>query len=204
MVEVHELRPDCHHRARLADVRVEAGLHAQVFLQLLGRQRFPIGDAPGVGALGQPGGHVHAGHVHREVVGVVAVDENDPTETDLGEREGQVFDHGHERRNVQIGESLESPMSRGDAVVDRGRYQRAESLRHAAANLGGDDDVGRQWTVRPVLLGGAGRHQHEITAFEVFVDLSHGELGHEDGLTRHTLSHGRCHRGTRARLDSQG
>ena len=192
LVEVHELRPDCHHRARLADVRVEAGLHAQVFLQLLRRQGLPVGHSPSVGALGQPSRHIHASHIHREIVGVVTVDEHDPPETDLGERERDVFDHGHERRNAQIRESLEATMSGGDAVVDGGRHQRVDLLRHSAANLGGDDDVGGKRAVWPVLLGGAGRHQHEIAAFEVFLDLSHGELGHEDGFSRHTLPRGWC------------
>ena len=65
--------------------------------------------------------------------------------------------------------------------------------RHDRADLGGDpsgdllrdEDVGQERAVRPVLLGGAGRHDHGLVLAQERLDLRAGHLAQEHGRRLH-------------------
>src|SRR5215472_18830218 len=138
-IEVDKLRPHGHDRAGFSDVGVEARREAEIGLELLWRKRLPVRDAPGPSAFGQARRYVHTRHVDGEVVGVVAVHEDDPAPTSLGQGKRHVLDKGHECGYGEISERTETAMAGRDAVV-KGRCNKSvEPGGHTPADLRRND-----------------------------------------------------------------
>ena len=111
----------------------------------------------------------------------MAVEQHDPAEADGGQAGDDVLDEGHERRDPDVDEPGEPDVRVRQAVVDRRGDDRADVRGHAPCDLGRDERIGEQRTVRAVLLGRADRHDHGVVVGEEPLHLGARHLAEEHG-----------------------
>jgi hypothetical protein len=72
-----------------------------------------------------------------------------------------------------------------ERVIDRRRHHGADSRRDPPGDFIGDQHVGQQRRVRPVLLGGTDRHDHRVMGFQEGFDFRVRHLTEENGRWFH-------------------
>ncbi len=170
---------------RLAAVCMQAARRPEELGCLLGSDAVPVVDRERARPFRQPVRHVRTGVGQRIRVVVVAVEQHDPAEADGGQAGDHVLDEGHERRDPDVDEPGEPDVRVRQAVVDRRGDDRADVRGDAPCDLGRDERIGEQRTVRAVLLGRADRHDHGVVIGEETLHLGARHLAEEHGRRLH-------------------
>ena len=142
LAQVDERLVDGHHGRCLADVRVQAGLGAQVGLELVRRERVPVVERERDRALREVVADLHDRGRERDHVRVVAVDEDDLAEAAFGQRADDVLHQAHHRLRRDERHAGVAEVVARDAVAERRRDQRVDAPREADADLGREHPVG--------------------------------------------------------------
>ena len=100
----------------------------------------------------------------------------------------------------------EADVGIGQSVADRRRHHGANLRRDTARDFLRDEDVGRQRSVRAVLLGRAGGNDDRVMRLEERFDFTIGHLAEKDGVRFHSryLSHPALTGSSDARHTSSG
>ena len=104
---------------------------------------------------------------------------------DVANAAHRVFDQRHERRDADVHQAGESDVRVRQRVIDWRRDHGADRRRDAPRDLVGNQHVGEQRGVRPVLFGRARGNDDGVMRFEERLDFGVGHLAEEDGWRFH-------------------
>ena len=140
---------------------------------------------------------------HRELervrVAVVPVQQHDPAEADVGQRQADVAHDIQERVHAKVHEAVRPAVVVRDPERDRRADEGVQVGRRALGDLERDVDVGPQGPVVAVVLGRADRHDYgPSAALQVLAHLEVRHLRHEQ-RAGHLATRARARSGTAAR-----
>ena len=160
----------------------------QVLLRLLRAEAGPIGEWIDANAFRQLVVDPRRRELERVRVAVVAVQQHDPREADVGERPAHVADELEERVHANMDEAVRAAVVCGEPEGDRRADERAELRRRALRHLERDVDVRPERPVIPVVFGRADGHDHHpAAALQVLAHLQVCHLRHIE-RARHRYS----------------